>query len=41
METKIIVTIAVFVVLTAIIVWRNWPRKKEQKEEKEDDEKKQ
>jgi len=36
MEPKIIITVAFFVVLTAIIIWRNLPRKKEQEQEEDE-----
>jgi len=38
MEPKVIISIAIFIVVLAIIVWRNWPQKKrEVKEEVEKD----
>ena len=38
MEPKVIWTIGFFIVLLAIIIWRNLPRKKEQKQEQEQEE---
>ena len=33
MEPKIVISITVIIIVLAIIVWRNWPRKKQEVEE--------